>query len=204
MPNCKEPQDPSSNPGLHPATVEKTFTDCVMDVKEVVVLDGIEILAGDHVYRVCSHDMHGPLPAIVVRSSGDSLKDKETLRKETSKLIAIVRLRDELLRLLPDAELLPPTSVGAAVLVGLKVWVEDLAGGGKGFVSQVVCQGHWVSRFFDHPDAPGPVQGSWHNEPASGPKVSISTCPPERRDISSGIPGVSLRTGSCGRAYNQK
>jgi hypothetical protein len=26
---------------LHPATIEKTFTDAVMDLKEVLVLDGI-------------------------------------------------------------------------------------------------------------------------------------------------------------------
>lgn len=78
MPDCKEPKFASSDPGLYLGTIEKTFTDCVMDVKEVVVLDGIEILASDHGYRLRSHDMHGPLPEIVVRSSGDSFRDKET------------------------------------------------------------------------------------------------------------------------------
>ena len=33
-----------TNLALHPFTIEKTFTDCVMDLKQVIVLDGIDIL----------------------------------------------------------------------------------------------------------------------------------------------------------------
>lgn len=62
---------------LHPATIEKTFTDCVMDLKEVIVLDGIDILADSTGFRVRSHDLHSPLPEIVVKDSGDTFLDKD-------------------------------------------------------------------------------------------------------------------------------
>ncbi len=45
---------------LRPGTIEKVFTDCVMDLKKVVVLDGIDILPDG--FRVRRHDLHGPLP----------------------------------------------------------------------------------------------------------------------------------------------
>ena len=92
-----------------------------MDVKEVVVLDGIEIFASDEATGSALHDMHGPLPEIVVRSSGDGFKDKEALSRETCKLIAISRLRDDLVRFLPGARFLPPTTVDGEAAVGMKV-----------------------------------------------------------------------------------
>ena len=106
---------------LQPVTIEKTFTDCIMDLSEVIVLDGIDILPDETGFRVRSHDLHGPLPEIVVRDSGDTLMDKDRLGNETCKLVAIVRLRDEMRRWLRGGKFLPPTLVDSHATVGFKV-----------------------------------------------------------------------------------
>jgi len=41
---------------LHPVTIEKVFTDCVMDLKRILVLDGIDILPDG--FRIGCHDLH--------------------------------------------------------------------------------------------------------------------------------------------------
>lgn len=71
----------------------------------------------------------------MVRSSGDSFKDKEALGREACKLTAIVRLRDELLRFLPGAELLPPTTMDAGMVVGLRVGARAWLAEGKDFLA---------------------------------------------------------------------
>ncbi len=81
---------------LRPEAIEKTFTDAVMDLKKVVVLDGIDILPDDSGFRIRSHDLHGPLPEIVIEDSGDTFQDKDRLSREACKLVAIVRLRDQM------------------------------------------------------------------------------------------------------------
>jgi len=83
---------------LHSVTVEKTFLDCVMDLKEVIILDGIDILPDSSGFRVRSHDLYGPLPEVVVRDSGDTYVDKDRLGNEACKLVAIVRMRDRMVR----------------------------------------------------------------------------------------------------------
>jgi hypothetical protein len=97
---------------LKPRQIEKVFTDCVMDLKQILVLDGIDILPDG--FRVHSHDLHGQLPEILMKNSGDTLQDKDRLGHEACKLIAIVKLRDEMVRFLPGCKLLPPTSMGMA------------------------------------------------------------------------------------------
>jgi hypothetical protein len=106
---------------LHPATIEKTFTDAVMDLQEVILLDGIDILPDNSVFRIRCHDTHGPLPEIVVKDSGDTFQDKDRLSTQACKLIAIVRLRDEMRRWLRGGKFLPPTRVGGHATVGFKV-----------------------------------------------------------------------------------
>jgi len=80
---------------LHPTTIERIFADCVMDLKEDIVLDGIEILPDNCGFRVRSHDLYGPLPDIRIKDSGDTFQDKDRLSKAACKLVAIVRLRME-------------------------------------------------------------------------------------------------------------
>ena len=116
---------------LHPATIEKTFTDAVMDLKEVIVLDGIDILPDKSGFRVRCHDLHGLLPEIVVKDSGDTFQDKDRLGNQACKLIAIVRLRDEMARFLPGCKLLRPRAWAAGPM--------PTPHGKHGRVSQSTC-----------------------------------------------------------------
>jgi hypothetical protein len=112
---------------LRPATIEKVFPDCVMDLKQIIVLDSIDILPDG--FRIRCHDLHGQLPEIVMENSGDTFQDKDRLGNEVCKLIAIVKLRDEMVRFLPGCKLLPPTSVDGNAIVGLqakpKTWIVE-------------------------------------------------------------------------------
>ncbi len=118
--------------GLNPRQIEKVFTDCAMDLKRILVLDGIDMLPDG--FRVRSHDLYGPLLEIVVRNSGDTLQDKEKLGGETCKLLAIVGLRDGIEVWLPGSRFLPPTSINDWAVVGLharpKAWIAE----GKNFL----------------------------------------------------------------------
>lgn len=123
----KNRKDPDLQPrikatylALRPETIEKTFTDAVMDLQEVIVLDGIDILPDNSGFRIRSHDHHGPLPEIVVKDSGDTFQDKDRLGNQVCRLVAIVRLRDQITRFLPGCKLLPPTSIGDKAIAGLK------------------------------------------------------------------------------------
>ena len=93
----------------------------MMDLKEVIVLDCIDILPDKTGFRVRSHDLHGPLPEIMIADSGDTFADKEWLGREACKLVAIVRMRDQMRRWLNGGKFLPPTRVGDNVAVGFRV-----------------------------------------------------------------------------------
>jgi hypothetical protein len=115
------------SPPLRPGTIKRIFTDCVMDLKQILVLDGIEILADG--FRIRCHDLHGQLPEISIKNSGDTFQDKDRLGNEVCKLTAIVRMRDEMIRFLPGARLLPPTHLDGKAIVGLqarpKTWIVE-------------------------------------------------------------------------------
>jgi hypothetical protein len=130
MPNieCDElAEAKTSYLALPPGSIEKVFTDCVMDLKQIIVLDGIDILSDG--FRVRSHDLHSQLPEIAMKNSGDTFQDKDRLGNEVCKLIAIVKLRDEMVRFLPGCRLLPPTSIDGNAIVGLqakpKTWIAE-------------------------------------------------------------------------------
>jgi hypothetical protein len=120
---------------LHPATIEKTFTDAVMDLKEVVVLDGIDILPDNSGCRVRSHDLHGQLPEIVVKDCGDTFLDKDQLGNQACKLVAIVRLRGQMTRWLAGGKFLPPTIVDNHATVGFKLGRKAWLAEGKDFLA---------------------------------------------------------------------
>jgi hypothetical protein len=103
---------------LRPRAIEKVFTDCVLDLKRILVLDGIDILADG--FRIRNHDLHGELPAILMKDSGDTFQDKNRLGIEACKLIVIAKLRDEMVRFLPGCRFLPPTSMDSRAIVGLR------------------------------------------------------------------------------------
>jgi len=109
-----------------------------MDLRRIVVLDGIDILPDG--FRIRSHDLHGHLPELAMMNRGDTLQDKDRLGNEVCKLLAIVRLRDEMVRLLPGSKFLPPTRLDGKArctrltaygkaIVGLqarpKTWIVD-------------------------------------------------------------------------------
>ena len=128
---------------LKPRTIEKTFADCVMDLKRILVLDGIDILPDG--FRVHSHDLHGSLPDISVKNSGDTFQDKDRLCNEACKIHAIVKLRDEMVRFLPGCKLLAPTNMDGKAIVGFQAkpltWLvkgEDFLGAYHGLYRQVV------------------------------------------------------------------
>ena len=112
---------------LRPGSIEKVFTDCVMDLGRIVVLDSIDILPDG--FRVSCHDLYGQLPEIVVKNSGDTLRDTARLGCEVCKRLAIVKLRDEMARWMPGSNLLRPTRVDGKVVVGLlarpRTWIID-------------------------------------------------------------------------------
>jgi hypothetical protein len=68
---------------LRPETGEKTFTDCVIDLKELIVLDGVFIQPNNSGSRIRCYDLYGPLPEIVIKDSGDTFLDKDQLGNQT-------------------------------------------------------------------------------------------------------------------------
>ena len=118
---------------MRPRSIEKVFTDCVKDLKRIVALDGIDIFPDE--FRVRSHDLHGQLPEIMMMNSGDSFRDKDRLGNEVCKLIAIVRIRDELIRFLPRATFLPPMRLDGKPIVGLQAKPRTWIAEGKDFIA---------------------------------------------------------------------
>jgi hypothetical protein len=114
---------------LKPGAIEKVFIDCAMDWKQILVLDGIDMLLNG--FRIRSHDLHGQLPEITMKNSGDIFRDKNALGDEVCKLIAIVRLRDEMVRFQLGRKLLAPTSVDGKAIAGLQakplIWLGESA-----------------------------------------------------------------------------
>jgi hypothetical protein len=112
---------------LRPATIEKVFTDCALDLKQILVLDGSDILPDG--FRIRCHDLHRQFPAPVIKNSGDTFQDKDRLSNEACKLIAIVKLRDEMVSFLPGCKLLPPANMDGKAIAGLqakpKTWIAE-------------------------------------------------------------------------------
>ena len=120
---------------LRSETIEKTFTDAVMDLQEVIILDGIDILPDHGGFRVRSHDLHGQLPEIVIQDSGDTFRDKDHLGREACKLVAVVSLRDEMVRWLRGGRFLLPTTVDHQTVVGFKVGPKSWLAEGDDFLA---------------------------------------------------------------------
>ncbi len=116
---------------LRPLTIEKVFTDCVMDLKEIVVLDGIDILPDG--FRVRGHDLHGPLPEIVIKNSSDTFVDKDRLGIAACRLISIVGLREEMIRCVPGGRFLPADHNGRQGDSRNDQRACDVGGRGEGF-----------------------------------------------------------------------
>jgi hypothetical protein len=87
---------------LRPREVEKVFVQAVFDLKEILVLDGIDQLTNPPGFRIRSHDLYDPLPDFQVEDTGDRYPVLENIGRETAKLIAMVRVRKDLLKCFED------------------------------------------------------------------------------------------------------
>jgi hypothetical protein len=106
---------------LRASEAEKVFVQVALDLKAILVLDGVDTLRDNTGFGVRCHDLDGPLPEIVIQNSRNTFVDKDAPGREACKLVVIVRLRDKLVRCLSGGELLPPTSTDDKAIVGLKV-----------------------------------------------------------------------------------
>jgi hypothetical protein len=126
MPDDKSLEEQAINK-LKPRQIERVFTDCAMDLKRILVLDGIDMLPDG--FRIRGHDLYGPLPELRFKSSGDTFQDKDRLGNEVCKLTAMVKMRDEMIRFLPGAKFLPPTLFNGKAIVGLqakpRTWIAE-------------------------------------------------------------------------------
>jgi hypothetical protein len=111
----------SDNFRLHVHEVEKTFVQVAIDLKQILVLDGIDQLADPPRFRIRSHDLYGPLPDIIVEDTGDRYPVLEGIEREAAKLTAMVRVRKELSSMFPGCEFLLPIKTDKGVLVGLRL-----------------------------------------------------------------------------------
>ena len=64
-----------------------------------------------------------------MKNSGDTFQDKNRLGNETCQLIAIIKLREEMVLFLPGCMLLSPTSIDGNAIAGLqakpKTWLPE-------------------------------------------------------------------------------
>src|SRR5436309_909954 len=89
------------------STIEKEFLLAAIHLKQIVVLDGIERVAEPPGCRIRSHDLHGPLPEIVVRDMGDRTEILDEVSREAAKLNAVARHRGDLAAMYRGCEFLP-------------------------------------------------------------------------------------------------
>jgi len=73
-------------------------------------------------FRIVSHDLHGPLPEIVVRDTGDRRAILDEISREAAKLNASARHREELAAMYPVCRFLPHAILDdGGVVVGMQV-----------------------------------------------------------------------------------
>jgi hypothetical protein len=76
---------------------ERQFALPAVELKEIVALDDMELLPEQSLLRIRSHDLHGPLPEIILQvDPADRLGAFEALGREVVRLCAVTRLRREL------------------------------------------------------------------------------------------------------------
>lgn len=111
---------PDPNLRLRMPKVEEVFTQFALDVKEILVLDGIDNLEDPIRFRIRSHDLYGPLPDIVIEDTCDRYPVLDKLARETAKLHAIAKDRKDLRDIFRGCVFLLPTSTDQGSLVGIR------------------------------------------------------------------------------------
>jgi hypothetical protein len=115
--------------------IEKVFVQAALDLNHIIVFDGIDFNPDNTGFCIQCHDLHGSLPEIVINNSGDTLKDKDRIRNETCKLIAISGLRDHMRRWLRGGKFLLPTRLDGRAIVGFQVGTKTWIAEGDAFLS---------------------------------------------------------------------
>lgn len=100
--------------------IEKAFVQAIIDLKEIVVLDGIDQLTDSPGFLIRTHDLYGPLPDILIKETGDRYPVLERIQNEAAKLTAMVRVRNDLAGMFRGCKFLLPTSTGEGALVGMR------------------------------------------------------------------------------------
>jgi hypothetical protein len=111
MPTCET---------IHVEELEKAFTQTVIDLQRIIVLDEIQILPDDTGFRIRCHDRHGPLPELLIGQGENRIEVLDRVRNRACWLYAIVGIRRDLKRYLPGCRLLPATTIDGKAVVGLK------------------------------------------------------------------------------------
>ncbi len=92
-----------------------------VELKEIVALDGIDLLPEESSIKVRSHDLHGPLPEITLNvDPSDRLGTFDPLGREAVNLCTISRLRRELEQAFSGSTFLPPTTLDGKCVAGLQ------------------------------------------------------------------------------------
>ncbi|HYK91918.1 MAG TPA: hypothetical protein VE398_24340 [Acidobacteriota bacterium] len=101
--------------------IEKAFAQLVTDLKESLVLDGIDAFDKRSGFRIRCHDLYGPLPDAIIEGTGEEYPVLDHVVREAAKLIAIARARREIADLFPaGAEFMLPTLVDNGALAGIR------------------------------------------------------------------------------------
>jgi hypothetical protein len=114
---------------------ERHFALPAVELKEIVALDEIDLLPDTSSIKVRSHDLHGPLPEIILQvDPTDRLGAFEALGREVVKLCVISRLRWELEEAFSGASFLPPTRMDDKSVAGLQWHGRTVLAEGEDFV----------------------------------------------------------------------
>ncbi len=106
---------------LNRREVERQFALSAVDLKEIVTLDGIDVLPDESWLRIRSHDLYGPLPEIIFPvDPADRHTTFACLQREPVKLCTVARYRRELEDIFRGASFLPPTKRDTQCVVGIR------------------------------------------------------------------------------------
>jgi hypothetical protein len=117
---------------LRPNQIETVFFLTVLDLKQILVLDDIDIVPVG--FRIRCHDLNGPLPELWRDNTGNTFEDKDWLGIQVCKLIAMTKIRARICRGIVGGEFLEPTRLDQQAIVGFrggrKTWIAE----GKNFI----------------------------------------------------------------------
>jgi serine protease inhibitor ecotin len=101
--------------------IEKAFAQIVIELRETLVLDGIDASCNPPAFRVRCHDPYGPLPDTTIEGTGETYPVLDHVIRAAAKLMAVAHVRREITGLFPaGAEFMLPTSTDNGSLVGIR------------------------------------------------------------------------------------